>query len=399
MMTAEQIREAIEAIRRDTQDIGSILAESGNRAVSRTNRVNAQYMTLLNEAGQLLQGVLKGTRPSSDLMEAMSTSDFPLLLGDILDRQLLAQYQTAPVTWPAYARRGTNRDFRQAARLTFDGLTGRLYPNYLKTELGPGREDAPSEGEYLTQVEVYEKQVAMSWQTLVNDDLDAFGRIPGALATGARLSEEYLAASLFVDSNGPHDSLYSAGNANIINPTNGATATNPPLSIAGVQDGFTVLARQRDASGEPIVLTSAVLVVPPALEVVANNIINGTTIRLTGNGGVAGQELEVANWLRGRLRVEVNPYIPVIATSNGATTWFLFADPNVGRPALEISFLRGYEEPGIYQKAPEHMRVGGGLLPQLGSFDFGEIRWKVMHIIGGARLDPKGTVASNGTGV
>src|SRR4051812_30648254 len=55
------------------------------------------------------------------LKETMSTSDFPLLFGDILDRQVLGIYNDWPVTWRNYARVGSFRDFRQKRIMTLDG--------------------------------------------------------------------------------------------------------------------------------------------------------------------------------------------------------------------------------------------------------------------------------------
>jgi hypothetical protein len=99
------------------------------------------------------------------------------------------------------------------------------------------------------------------------------------------------------------------------------------------------------------------------------------------------------------VRLSVNPYISAIANSaNGNTSWFLFGNPDVGRPALEVGFLRGYETPGLYEKAPNTMRVGGAVDPMLGDFDTQERRYKGMLIIGGTRLDGRATVASNGSG-
>jgi hypothetical protein len=40
------------------------------------------------------------------LQEAMSTSDFPLLFGDIIDRSMLGRYREWPTVWAQLARRG-----------------------------------------------------------------------------------------------------------------------------------------------------------------------------------------------------------------------------------------------------------------------------------------------------
>jgi hypothetical protein len=376
--------------RSDSEELARLINESGQRMRGRNN--DPAYLARLAEATEFLADVIEGRRSTFWLQEALSTSDFPLLMGDILDRQLLGKWQETPATWPNYCRRGTVRDFRAARRLQVDGLEGRYIPDYEKSEGEPPKEDNElTESGYTVQVSVYEKAAALNWKMLINDDLDAFSDIPERLARGARRTEEYLATSLFVDANGPHASFYTEDNGNIVDG-------NPELSIEGLQTAFTQLSQATDANGEPIAITAVELVVPPALEVTSMNILNALQLELNTAGGTTDSKLIAVNWMKQRVRLSVNHYIPVVATTNGDTSWFRFASPSVGRPALEMSFLRGYEQPGLYQKAPNTMRVGGAVDPILGDFDTNEIRYKGMHILGGTRMESKATVASNGTG-
>ena len=41
------------------------------------------------------------------LREALTTSDFPLLFGDVLDRQMLAAYKATPPVWKPYTKLST----------------------------------------------------------------------------------------------------------------------------------------------------------------------------------------------------------------------------------------------------------------------------------------------------
>ena len=172
------------------------------------------------------------------------------------------------------------------------------------------------------------------------------------------------------------------------------------LSIAALQTAMTVLGNQVDEQGEPIVIESVELVYGPALEVTAMNILNALQIEVTEAGGTSAQKLIAQNWMKSALRPNKNPYIPLVASSaNGATSWFLFANPNNGRPALEAGFLRGHEEPEVFMKSPNARRVGGGDVDAFnGDFDTDNIEYKVRHVLGGTRMDPKMTVGSNGSG-
>lgn len=408
--TAAAVREGWDLIRSDMADLdqlNSVIQAAGRRV--RGHRNDPDYIEKLGEAANFLCDVLDGRTDPYFLKEALSTSDFPILMGDILDRQLLGRYNEIQPVYRQYARVGTVRDFRTVRRIAVDGLEGRYYPSYLRAELSEGKEQNNlAETGYTYAVDVYEKRVGLNWRMLVNDDLDAFKDIPDRLARGARRTEQFFASSLYVDASGPHASFYTSGNKNIINATNAGapfTAVNPPLSIAALQQGFAAMGRMVDADGEPIEIDAVTLVVGPGLRVAAENILSATEIWITtGSGDIAGgtaaQQLHTANWMRSRTKLAVDPYIPIIASSaNGGTSWFLFADQAAGRPAIEIGFLRGYEAPGIYQKMPDTMRVGS-TQPEmtLGSFDNGEINYKGMHIVGGTRLDPKVSVASNGSG-
>ncbi len=384
----------LESIRAEDASVQKLFGGEGHGV--RTSGRGPEYKIRLAEAAKFMADVMQGKKPAYLLREAMGTGDFPLLFGDIIDRQLLANYRETPQSYRNYCNISTVRDFRTVNRFAISGAEAVL------DKVPEGKEYTQrslDEARYQYNVQKYGNTIGFSWEQMINDDLQAFQDIPQRFGRAARRSEEKFATQLFIDANGPHASLYTAGNKNIINVANGASANNPALSISGLQDGFKVLANMVDSDGEPIVIDAVELVVPPALEVTALNILNATELWLTTDGGDANRQVHVANWLRNRLRLSVNMYIPLVATAaNGNTSWFLFANPNNGRPALEIGFLRGHTEPEIFMKDPDARRVGGGDSPaQDGDFDTDSIMYKVRHVFGGGQMDPKMTVASKGT--
>ena len=380
--------QTLENIRAEEASVQRLFGGDGVRV--RDIRKSPRYVQSLTEAAVFVADIYKGTRPVSQLREALTTSDFPQLFGDILDRQVLASYQETPRTWQNYCKRSVLRDFRQAKRFRIDGGEGVLEE---VAEQAPYPEAAITDDVYTIQVKKFGRRMPFSWESMINDDLQALRDIPERFGRAARRSEEKTATQLFVDANGPHASLYTGGNANIV-------TSNPVLSLPALQTAFTVLAAMRDSDGEPIAIDMVELVVPPALEVTAQNILNATEVWLNENGGASNQQVHTVNWIRSKLRLSVNPYIPIVASSsNGNTSWFLFANPNNGRPALEMAFLRGHEEPEIFMKTSNAQRIGGGMTdPMDGDFDTDSLQYKVRHVLGGARLDPKMTVASSGAG-
>ena len=383
--------EVIENIRAEEASVQRLFGSEGQGA--RHGAKSPKYMQKLSEAARLVADVMSGKRPAHLLREAMTTSDFPYLFGDILDRQLLAAYQESAATWPNYAKRNTVRDFRAIKRFGVYGGDQVLeeVPQDHEYPISKIDEDTP----YSYAVKKLGRKMPFSWETLINDDLDALKDIPERFGRASRRSEEKFATSLFVDANGPHASFYTGGNANIV-------TGNPALSITGLQTAMKVLAAHKDQNGEPIVIDVVELVVPPALEIDALSILNATQIWLDPNLSAPNkkQSLVTENWMKSKLHLNVNAYIPIVASSaNGDTSWFLFANPNNGRPGLEVAFLRGHEEPEIFMKAPNAMRVGGGGMDAMnGDFDTDSIEYKVRHVLGGSRMDPKMTVASNGSG-
>ena len=93
----------------------SALMESYNSAgLIKKGRMNDPvYLKHLAEANDLINKVICGKAPSHLLQEAMSTSDFPILLGDNLSSRLLGAYTEAPSTYQTWCYINRNvRDFR-----------------------------------------------------------------------------------------------------------------------------------------------------------------------------------------------------------------------------------------------------------------------------------------------
>lgn len=375
------------------------IVESANRRGARKR--NREYLEKLRRATDILVKFKEGRISTSDFQEVLTTSDFPILFGDILDRRLLDQYQVTTPSWQAYASRGTVPDFRQSRIIAIDGLQNPFYPSAFDKPEGQDLkyDNTIAETGYTTQVKVYERGYALSWRMFINRALNFIDRFPTLLANGARRTESKFAVDLFVNSSGPDSTFFSSGNANIVNTTNGAASNNPALSVQGLKDALNVLHNRTDSGGDPIEINGAVLVVPPLLALTADEIIRGTQLELVPATSAAGTRVFTPNWVREKIKVVTEWYLPIIdQTANKHTTWYLFADPNVGRPAMEVTFLQGYEQPSFWQKAPNTMRMGGSVDPMMGDFSDMSQHYKAMHIVGGTLLDPKMAVVSNGSG-
>ncbi len=382
--------ETIETLRASEATSARLYGGEGTR-VRGGHRADPAYQRNLAGAATLIADVMEGRRPVYHLQEAMTTSDFPLLMADIMDRQILANYQAAPAIWSTLARRRVVSSFRSVKTFDFTGLESGL-------DVVEEQEEYPAgplnEARALWAIKKYGRRFPFSWELMINDDLEMIRRAPEALGAAARNTENRFATGLHAGTTGPLGTVYTAGNKNQIITANGALSNNPPLSIAGLQDAMTVLGNQISADGEPIVINAVVLEVPPSLMVTAQSILNATSITLGADTGV--QRITTNNWMRGMVELVVNPFLPLISTTNGATTWYVHA-ASTGRAAFDIGFLRGHESPELFMKASNQVLVGGGAAgPE--DFDTDTIQYKIRHVLGGAAVDPKLTVASNGTG-
>jgi hypothetical protein len=393
--------ELIESVRADQADATRVFSGEGTALRAAGGKRDPRYPQKLRAfAEAFADAVHGGDRKSVYLLkEAMSTSDFPLLFGDVIDRSMLGKYREWAPVWPAYAVRRSVRDFRNVSEYDIVGGEAPL-------DLVPQGDEYPErkvdEARLQWSIRKYGAAMPFLWEAFINDDFQALADVPARFARAARRTEDKFATELHVDTNGPHAGVYTAGNLNIINVANGAATNNPALSIVGLQDGFNVLARATDTDGQPILIELVTLEVPPALEITALNIINAVQINVVEAGGVANQQLWAQNWMRNRLKLVVNPYLPIVAaTANGNRSWFLHPTPSGdgGRPAFRMGFLQGHEEPEMFMKAPGAVRVGGGeISPFDGSFENDSIEYKVRYVLGGRSIDPKMTVASNGSG-
>jgi hypothetical protein len=353
-----------------------------------TQQINESYPGLIRKM-TVAESSQAAAIYGAEFSEAQTTSDFPLLVGDVLDRMLLQRFNEAPQVWREYISVGRPlRDFRTARMITTDGGDGR----YAEIpEEGGLTYTTLTETGYTITPALYGKAVKLSWRLLINDDLDAFAELPAVLGRGGRRTISRYATDLLFDANGPDATFVSAGNGNLI-------TGNPVLSIASLGTAIQQLAGFVDDEGEPIVVEGVKLVHGPGLRVTVQNLLNQLTVDVTSVGGTNTQTVRVANWIISGMTAVEDPYIPIIATTNGATSWMLVADPNVNRPAARVRFLAGFEQPALFQKMPNTMRLGGGVDNALGDFQSMSQEWKGLIAFGGTTIEPKSLVGSNGSG-
>lgn len=415
----------------------SIAAKVGGPVGVRGNHRDRMY----TEARKLIDRVLKGDRYAGLMFqEALTTSDFAIYFGDVLDRSVLANYAETPYTWDLYCKRAIIRDFRQAKVFRFDRgasvLDGPIAPASNPAGISASGPNGLSEiteypvakrttAKYVDQLYKFGRLMDFSWETLVNDDLDALKDTPALFGRAARRTEEKRATQLFCGLTGPNSTFFSTANKNVLTAAvnSAVTTDNAHLSITSLQQAMIVIMSQVDQDGEPISIEDFTLVYPPALDVVAKNILNATQVWMNDQGGTVGnsgsgatasqtslQRLLADNWAKNIVRPAKNYYLPIVNTTSGNSSWYLFANPKNGRPAMQQSFLLGHEMPELFMKAPNQIMIGEGRMgpgngsmvgggnanPMDGDFSTDSIIYKIRHVLGGTLLDPIMGLASTG---
>lgn len=340
----------------------------------------------------LISGRMNRVERALRLQEAQTTSDFPYLMGDNMYRRLLAQYSEVPVSWPSIAERNVVNDFRNFRSIAVDGATAPLDP---VAELAPYNQRLIADSKYDVAVAKFGDKMGFSWESFINDDLQGLKRAPMLLGEGARNLEEKGLTALYAG----NATFFSNANKNKVNIANGASSNNPVLSPGAITDALTVMRKQVNSDGSPILITGVTLVVPTALDETADRILNAQSVWWNDFGGTTNQRLLVNNSLPGRLTKVCAAWLDVInASSHGATGWYIFANPASGRPAIQIAFLRGHEQPEMFMKSSNALLVGGGESDAFnGSFENDSIEYKIRHEVGFGLMDPKAAVYSDGT--
>lgn len=358
-MTTTTIDESVD------QMISALRGPSGRTKRMASHDYRAK-MKAVNE--RLIRPALRGDRYARlDLNEAMSTSDFPILFGDVLARSLARRYAARPTIWQQFAAKRTVQDFRKVRLIDLLGGAG-ILPDV--AELAPYQRRALTETEIDLQVGKTGAALAWSWEMGINDDLSAFAQAPDRLSLGARNTEDFKVTSALVTAAGPAAWL--------------GTPATTALTDTNLETAVQTVTNQLDEDGNPIFIDTPVLLVPQSLALTAQQIVETVTVKTT----VSGKEREVrGNGLSVTPKIVVNPWLTSInKDAKAPTTWFLLAGPDSDRPAVNAVFLTGHEEPDLRMRNDAGVRPGGGQVdPSEGDFEHDAVEYRIRHVVAGAR--------------
>ena len=258
-----------------------------------------------------------------------STSDFALILSDFVNKSLRDAYNEAPQTFQPITRAVNATDFKNINRLQLGEA-----PKFEKVlEHGEYKRGTISEGGETYSLSTYGKVIGITRQVIINDDLNAFSRIPVLFGRQARNLESDLAWSEIVDNRVMDTDNTALFHADHNNNFTGAGSVLISTDLSSLSAARKALRNQLGLDGETrLSLQETYLIVPPSLQTEAEKILG--IIQSTKAGDV--------NPFQASMTLIVEPRLEDGA--NGATTWYVTADPTQ-IDMLEMAHLDGVDGP------------------------------------------------------
>jgi len=248
-----------------------------------------------------------------------TTSDFPVLLQNAMGRRLLDLYKAAESGASMIAAPGRAADFRPINESRLSSFPALEKVN----EHGEIKFGSLQESGETLQIQSFARGISVTFQVLVNDDLDAISRSIRDIAFAANELKASLILTALAAKMVDNKTFFHADHANL--------GTGAVISTESVGAGRLAMRSQTAMDGKtPLGIGPKFLLVPSALETDAEKFLtalNPTT-------------MSDANPFQGKLHLAVEPRL------SSASNWFLFADPGI-YPALKFLSLDGHEGPRL----------------------------------------------------
>lgn len=263
-----------------------------------------------------------------------TTSDFSLILGDAVGRELRRAYQATPSGVRQVARQSMARDFR-AKRLMQLGEGPELKKVAESGEFQSGTIEESGES---YSVETFGRIFSISRQAMINDDLGAFTQIPAKMGIAASSFEAAQLVAKLVANPVMSDDLavFHAQHGNLTTPY-----AAPGLTALGL--ARLAMRKQKGLGGELIDATPRFVLVPAELETVAEQVLAEIAATKTADHNPFDN-----------LTLVVDPRL------TNAEQWYVVADPAVidgleysyleGAPGPQIETRQGFEVDGVQMK-------------------------------------------------
>jgi len=301
---------------------------------------------------------------------ALSASDFPLLLADVLDRQVMAKYEVEPNPFEPLGRKRMIGDLTRYVK-TF-AYIGELEMLEIVAPEGPYTQARPmSEGVNQYRLDKWGKRFNLQWEMFLADDVGLMDRYPGRLADSARVTRIYQFLNQLMTTTGWRN--YSKQGSV---PTTAFSATNLAAAVAAMKVGDYAENQSIRIRNTPRYLVYAEELRQTVFETLYSEAVVWSNP--AGTTDVAAARRGDKNYIRslGLIPISFDGWNRMIVTAGtNATMWGLFSEEI---PVVEEGFLRSAPEPEIWTQLPNAIRAGGGAVgPMEGSYEADVISHRV----------------------
>ncbi|MGO9892822.1 MAG: hypothetical protein ACLPX8_01225 [Bryobacteraceae bacterium] len=281
---------------------------------------------------------------------AESTSDFPAILANVANKSLRQGYEAYPRTFQPFCRQVTAADFKPINRVMLADAPVLQQLN----EKGEYHRAQLTDNNISYALNTYGEIVALTRKVIINDDLQAFTRVPALLGVAAAQLESNTVWGIIISNpqakyagDAAPTALFAAGHNNLL--TGVASSIDPNVANAVA---LTALGKARGAmriqkgpNGTPLNLIPRFIAVPTALESYMLQVVYPIAI------ASADVTKVVPEWVRSLVPV-VEPRLD----ANSATAWYLIADP-AQIDTVEYCYLEGQQ--GVYIETKQGFEIDG----------------------------------------
>lgn len=304
----------------------------------------------------------------------MSSSDFPVILGNVINTSLRAGYDQAPQTFRPLVREVSAADFKAINRAqlgegpAFDKIN----------ESGEYKRGSLVEAKESYGIATFGKVIAITRKVIVNDDMNAFGRIPQLLGqSAAQLESDLVWYQILANPTmGDGTALFHTDHKNL------QSGAGSAFGVAALGTGRATMAKQVGLDGKTVLnIRPQYVIVPVALETKAEQELKTLVYNSDSSKTATASMRSLEIITEARLDNGISNKAVGADVAGSAVAWYLAAS-SAQIDTIELAYLEGQR--GVYTET----RNG---------FDVDGMEVKARLDVGAKTIDHRGLQKSNGS--
>lgn len=297
--------------------------------------------------------------PISPFIRAFNggTSDFPGILANVLNKELRRGFESAPATWQVFCRKVFSNNLKPIQRPQL-GESPMMEP---VNQNGEYRRGGLSETNVSYSLGDNGKILSLPMAVLLDDDMNAFSRIPMLMGSAA---QDYMSET-FYNLFGNNPKIWNGTNSTLLfdKAHNNVADQGDTISVDSLSSGRTAFRQQTGQAGRVLNLEPKYLLIPSTLETKAEQFLSqNLLVGQIGGSTTQGISLSSFNPFANKLIPIVEPRLDRFSK----TAWYLVADMS-RIDVCEVAYLNGMETPQIISRD---------------GFSSSGVEWRINHFFG-----------------